>query len=220
MSDLLATLKPYLDQYGYWAMFTAIMLEGFAVPMPGETLLIVTSFLASRGEMNFHFVLFTAWAGAVSGSNVGYAIGRYGGRILVLRYGQHVFINRSRLESVEAFFRRYGKLLIVGARFLDGLRQLNGIVAGMARMPWRQFFFYTSLGAALWVGFWGILAYQLGERVGEAGNIIAKIELWLLGGLIIAMVALGIYMLVRRHRPRRKNSKEVTAARKKSNQSR
>jgi len=81
---------------------------------------------------------------------------------------------------VETFFCRHGKLLIMGARFLDGLRQLNGIVAGMAWMPWRQFLFYSSLGAGFWVGFWGVLAYRLGEGVAHVGDVIIKVELcWL-----------------------------------------
>ena len=202
MSDLLVSLKPYVDQYGYWAMFGAIMLEGFAVPMPGQTLLIVGSFLASRGELQLHVVLFTAWMAAIGGSSIGYAIGRYGGRKLVLHYGHYLFLNRRRLEYVEAFFRRHGKFLIMGARFLDGLRQLNGMVAGMAWMPWGQFLFYTSLGAAFWVGFWGVLAYQLGERVAQAGNVIRKVELGLLGGFTIAIVGLSIFLLLRRRRAR------------------
>jgi len=82
----------------YWAMFGAIMLEGFAVPMPGQTLLIVASFLASRGELQLHLVLFTAWMAAIGGSNIGYAIGRHGGRKLVLHYGHYLFLNWRRLE--------------------------------------------------------------------------------------------------------------------------
>ena len=103
---------------------------------------------------------------------------------------------------METFFRRHGKLLILGARFLDGLRQLNGIVAGMAWMPWRQFLFYSSLGAGFWVGFWGVLAYRLGEGVAHVGDVIIKVELWLLAGLAIVLLALAIFLLLRRHRAR------------------
>ena len=103
-----------------------------------------------------------------------------------------------RLEYVETFFRRHGKLLILGARFLDGLRQLNGIVAGMAWMPWGQFLFYTSLGASFWVGFWGVLSYRLGEGVAHVGDVIIKVELWLLAGLAIVLLAPAIFLLLRR----------------------
>lgn len=116
----------------------------------------------------------SVWMAAIGGSNIGYAIGRYGGRKLVLHYGHYLFLNWTRLEYVETFFCRHGKLLIMGARFLDGLRQLNGIVAGMAWMPWRQFLFYSSLGAGFWVGFWGVLAYRLGEGVARVGGCYYK----------------------------------------------
>ena len=98
MNNFILILKPYLDQYGYWAVFGAILLEGFAVPMPGETLLIVASFLASRGDMHITLVLVLAWGAVIAGSNIGYAFGRFGGRLLVLRFGRYVFINQKRLE--------------------------------------------------------------------------------------------------------------------------
>jgi len=142
----------------------------------------------------------SVWMAAIGGSNIGYAIGRYGGRKLVLHYGHYLFLNWTRLEYVETFFCRHGKLLIMGARFLDGLRQLNGIVAGMAWMPWRQFLFYSSLGAGFWVAFWGVLAYRLGEGVAHVRDVIIKVELWLLAGLAIVLVALAIFLLLRRHR--------------------
>jgi membrane protein DedA with SNARE-associated domain len=149
LSDLLVSFKPYLNPYGYWAMFGAIMLGGFAVPMPGQTLLIVASFLASRGEL--HLVLFTGWIAAIGGTSIGYAIGRYRGRKLVLHYGHYLFLNWRRLEYVETFFRDHGKLLIRGARFLDGLRQLIGIVAGMAWCPGGN-----SFSIALWEQLFGL----------------------------------------------------------------
>ncbi len=196
----MVSLNPYLDQYGYWAVFGAIMMEGFAVPMPGQTLLTLASFLASRGELHFHFVLWGAWIAAIAGANIGYAIGRYGGRALVLRYGHYVFIHQRELEYAEAFFRRHGRLVILGARFLDGLRQLNGIIAGMLGMPWGQFLLYTSLGAAFWVSFWGVLSYQLGERAAHVGDALKRIEIGLLAGLAVVLLVLAILLLWRRYR--------------------
>jgi len=198
MSNFILILKPYLDQYGYWAVFGAILLEGFAVPMPGETLLIVASFLASRGDMHITPILALAWGAVIAGSNIGYAIGRFGGRLLVLRFGRYVFINQKRLESVETFFRGHGRLVVLVAYFFDVLRQLNGMVAGIAEMSWRRFLFYNTLGGALWVGFWGMLAYQLGERATHLGDVFKKIELWLLTGFILVTAGVTIYWLRRK----------------------
>jgi membrane protein DedA with SNARE-associated domain len=100
--------------------------------------------------------------GAVAGDNIGYAIGRFGGCRVVLRYGRYVLISRERLTYTATFFRKHGGAMVAVARFFVVLRQLNGIVAGIAEMPWWHFLFYNALGAVLWVGFWGTLAYELG----------------------------------------------------------
>ena len=85
--------------------------------------------------------------------------------------------------------------MVVVARFFEILRQLNGIAAGIAEMPWRRFLIYNTLGAALWVGFWGILVYQLGERAKNFGDLFKKFEFLFLGGIAILGVALIIYLL-------------------------
>jgi membrane protein DedA with SNARE-associated domain len=155
VSDFFITVKPYLDHYGYWALFGAILLENFGLPVPGETLLIASALLASQGKMHIVPLLVTACIAAITGDNIGYAIGRFGGRRLVFRYGRYVLITEERLQKAEGFFRRYGGVVVAVARFLAGLRQLNGIVAGTVKMRWRRFLVYNMLGAALWVAFWG-----------------------------------------------------------------
>ena len=197
MSDLLTTVKPYLDHYGYWALFGVILLENFGLPVPGESLLITSALLASQGEMHLVPLLLIAWAAAVTGDNIGYAIGRFGGRKLVFRYGSYVLISEQRLQKAEGFFRRYGGAVVVGARFLTVLRQLNGIVAGTVKMNWRRFVIYNILGAALWVSFWTMLFYKLGEKALGFGAGFKTLQFFLLGGLVAAAVALAIHLLHR-----------------------
>ncbi len=195
MSDFFLTVKPYLDHYGYWALFGAILLEDFGMPMPGETLLIAGALLASQGKMGIVPLLVTACIAAVTGDNIGYAIGRFGGRRLVLRYGRYVFITEERLKKAEGFFRRYGGAVVVMARFFAVLRQLNGIVAGTAKMSWRRFLAYNMLGAALWVGFWGMLFYELGGKAARFAVGINKLEFLLIFGVFAALVVLAVHLL-------------------------
>ncbi len=110
--------------------------------------------------MQLPLLLLTAWLAAVLGDNIGYAIGRWGGHSLLLKVG----VKHSHLMKVEAFFNRYGAGVVVGARFFEVLRQLNGIVAGSMGMPWWRFLTYNALGAALWVGFWGGGIFLLGRH--------------------------------------------------------
>jgi membrane protein DedA with SNARE-associated domain len=198
MSDLFTTVKPYLDHYGYWALFGAILLEDFGMPVPGETLLIASALLASQGQMHIVPLLLTACVAAVTGDNIGYAIGRIGGRKLVLRYGNYVLISEQRLQKAEGFYLRYGGAVVVVARFLAVLRQLNGIVAGTVKMNWRRFLAYNILGAALWVSFWGMLFYELGEKAFRFGAGFKTLQFFLLGGLVAAAVVLAVYLLHRR----------------------
>jgi membrane protein DedA with SNARE-associated domain len=197
LEGLIESLKPYLQQYGYWAVFLAILLEDFGIPAPGETVLIAGSLLASQGIMHILPLMLVAWSAAVIGDNIGYLIGHFGGRLLILRYGHYFFITKNRLEYVEHFFRQYGKIVVLVVRFFLLFRQLNGIVAGTADMGWSPFFRYNALGAALWVGTWGTLFYFLGQTVNDWGFIF---WILLLPLLILAFLGLKLY---RRRRPRR-----------------
>jgi membrane protein DedA with SNARE-associated domain len=198
VETLLLQLKPYLDHYGYWAVFGAVLLEDFGVPLPGESMLIVGSLLAAQGVVHIVPLLLVAWAGAVLGDNVGYLIGRYGGRRLVLRYGHYVFLTPQRLERVEGFFQRHGGSVVIVARFIEGLRQFNGIAAGIARMRWTRFLLYNAAGAILWAGSWGMLFYELGERATKFAELFKKMEYFLIALFVITCAGLLIYLVRKR----------------------
>ena len=158
MSELIdasGVVAPYLDRYGYAAVFGALLLEAFGLPLPGETALIAGAALAAEDKLHLAPLLACAWLAAVLGDNIGFAIGRFGGRRLIVRYGAKIGITESRLARVEALFRRYGGAVVLVARFFALLRQLNGIVAGTVGMGWWRFLSYNAVGAALWVSAWG-----------------------------------------------------------------
>jgi membrane protein DedA with SNARE-associated domain len=163
--EALSDLTPYLQHYGLWAVFGALMLESLGLPLPGETLLVAGAALASQGELDLVALLVTAWSAAVLGDNLGYAIGRFGGRQLILRHGRHVGLSASRFARVEAFFRRFGAWVVFGARFFALLRQLNGPVAGAVGMGWWRFLACNALGAAAWVAAWGLGVFFLGHEL-------------------------------------------------------
>jgi len=201
MSFSLAELRPLLDRYGYLAVFGAILLEDFGVPMPGETLLIAGAILASQGDLHIVPLVLIAWTAAVLGDNIGYAIGRLGGRELVVRYGRYVFLTEKRLKRAETFFHRRGGLIVLVARFFEILRQLNGIIAGIMSMSWWRFFTFNALGAALWVGFWSSLFFLAGREAGKLAALFKRYELFIIGGAGIALASLAFF-LVRRYRKR------------------
>lgn len=148
LQELVHFAKPYLDQYGYGAIFGFILLENAGLPVPGQTMLIAAAVLAAHGHLNIVPVLLSAWLAAVLGDGIGFAIGRYGGRRLLENYGRYIGITEKRLARVDLFFDRYGGLLIVFARFLEVIRQINGIIAGASHMMWRKFLVYNAIGAS------------------------------------------------------------------------
>jgi membrane protein DedA with SNARE-associated domain len=168
LEHYLTIAKPWLEHYGYFALFGGVFVEGFGLPAPGETLIIASALLEEQGDMQLVPVLLTAWLAAVVGDNLGYWLGRWGGRRLFLKVG----VKPDHLAHVERFFTRYGGGVVVAARFFEILRQLNGVVAGSMRMPWWRFMGFNALGAGLWVGFWGGGIFLLGRHF-------AKVEAWL-----------------------------------------
>ncbi len=168
MSEILQTLltaaknyEPLLAEYGLVIIFAAIVVEGFGIPAPGQSLLIAGALLSTLGDFDIRLLLLTASIAAIIGSTLGYIIGRIGGRKLLLRLP----LRSSRLERMEAFCQRYGILLVILSRFIDGPRRLTGIFVGSLRMPVIVFCLATSVGAMLWVGFWGLGSYYLGQHI-------------------------------------------------------
>jgi membrane protein DedA with SNARE-associated domain len=181
----------FVVDYGYLAVFLGIFFEDFGLPTPGETMLIIGAVLASHGSLNIYWLLVVAWIGAVTGDSIGFLIGAKGGNKLLTRYGSRIGITDERLRKVEAFFERYGDIVVVFARFFLILRQFNGIVAGTLEMPWPRFFLYNAIGAALWVGFWGGATYWIGRQFFEYLRSFG----WT-GRSVLALIALGVVALV------------------------
>jgi membrane protein DedA with SNARE-associated domain len=200
LPGFLASLAPVLDNFGYLAVGGLITLEDFGVPVPGETILIAASVYAGAGRLNIVAVGLVAFVAAVAGDNIGYAIGRFGGRALILRFGKYVLLTSERMDKAEGFFRRNGGKVVVVARFIEGLRQANGLVAGAVRMPWRSFLLFNALGAALWVGVWASIGYLAGDHIRAIYDTVTRYSLYLLIALGVLVLALAARAILRRRR--------------------
>ncbi len=202
LPGIFEALAPLLDRYGYLAVAGVVMIESFGVPAPGQTVLMAAGVYAGAGRLNIIVVALVAFLAAVVGDNIGYAVGHWGGRALVLRWGRYVLLTEHRLEKAEGMFTRHGGKIVAGARFIDGLRQFNGVIAGMAGMAWWRFLSFNALGAALWVGLWASLSYLAGDHIAALYEQFRGYELYLLGAGVIVVVGLITRHLLRRHRAR------------------
>ena len=156
-------IEPWLKSYGAFAIFLIIYFESFGAPVPGETAVIAAALLASQGELSIVAVFIAVLAGAILGYSTGYLIGRYGGRRVLERFGPYIKLTPERLTAIESRFHRGGAWLVMFARFLPLLRQLNGVLAGSLAMPWHLFFAANATGAVLWTSLYVLGPYFFGH---------------------------------------------------------
>ena len=125
-----------IAEYGYLIVLFGVMLKSAGVPIPGETILIAAGIPAQRGRVDVGDAILFGILGAVMGDQIGYWVGREGGRPFVLRWGRYVLITPERLAHAERFFERHGGKAVFFARFVAGLRVFGALVAGISHMHW------------------------------------------------------------------------------------
>ena len=199
LPGFLNALSGTLQHYGLWAIGLLITLEDFGIPVPGETILIAGAIFAGAGRINVVALGAVAFVAAVTGDNIGFAIGHFGGRALALRFGKYVFLTEERLDKAEAFFDRRGSIVITFARFVEGLRQANGIIAGITGMHWLRFVVFNAIGAALWVGTWVTIGYFAGNNITTVYHYITLYSYYVLAGLVVLIVGYIVWRRRRRH---------------------
>lgn len=187
----LDNVQEIAHHYGYWAVFIGIAVENMGIPLPGETITVVGGFLAGSGELNFWWVLTSAIAGAVLGDNFGYWIGRWGGWQLLINVGQLFRINEAQLLSAKERYSNNAAQAVFLGRFVTLLRIFAGPLAGISRMPYRQFLLCNLGGAAVWATAIVSLSFFLGEIVS-----LEQIIAWIAQAGIVALLILIVILLI------------------------
>ncbi len=193
----LHSLQSPLDHYGLLAVAAFVMLEDFGVPVPGETILILGAVYAGTGRLSVWLVALVAILAAVVGDNIGFAIGSFGGRPLVERFGRYILLTPERLDKATDFFERQGGKVVVIARFVEGLRQANGIIAGISGMHWLKFLSFNALGATLWVAVWVAVGYFSGGHIDTIYADATRYAGWFGAAVGIVIVALIVRQVLK-----------------------
>src|SRR5712692_1419673 len=181
-------LRTYLAQYGYWAVAVALLLENAGLPVPGESVLLLASFLAfSEHRLHFPYIIVVGICAATLGDNIGFAIGYYGGRRLLDHYRTTLHIRPAAIARGEELFARYGAIAVFFARFL----------AGVLRMHWRKFVVFNFLGAALWVTVISSAGYFFGRHWEEVVRVVRSVNITVLAAA--ALVLAFFWWKRRRH---------------------
>ncbi len=196
LPGIFGSLQPVLAHYGYLAVGGFVLLEDFGVPVPGETILIAAAVYAGSGHLNIVAVILIAVLGAVIGDNIGFVAGHFGGRPLAERFGKYILLTPQRLDHAQDFVNRHGGKVVVIARFVEGLRQVNGLLAGIAGMHWLKFLAFNALGAVLWVCTWAGVGYLAGQNITVIYADMERYKWY----AVAAVVVIGAIVIARRAR--------------------
>jgi membrane protein DedA with SNARE-associated domain len=184
-------------RYGYAVVFFGVFLENTGLPVPGETMLLAGAALSHNGLLSLPLVIVTAIAGATLGDNLGFFIGRRGGRRLVERYGARIGFTPQRLAQFDRFFVRHGGRTVFIARFITGLRVVGAVLAGASEMRWPAFLAYNAAGAVAWCTAVAAAGFALGRSWTLLERWIGRTSLIALAIVIAAAV---VIMLKNRER--------------------
>jgi membrane-associated protein len=190
---MLAALIDIPPNVGYAAVFGLIAIETMGIPVPGETALIAAALLAHNGQMDIVPLVILAAAAAIIGDNIGFAIGRSGGRRLLLRPGPFLEQRRRVIELGEPFFAKHGPKAVFLGRWVSGLRIASAWLAGINGMSWPVFLPWNALGGIAWASTVGFGIYALGQVAQDVITIAGPIA----GALVVVVV---VAVLVVRHR--------------------
>ncbi len=192
MVDYFVDLASRAGHLGYLIVFLIVMLECQALLglfMPGESLVLLSGFLAGRGVFDLDALIVMISAAAIGGDSIGFELGRHLGRDWLLRYGKWFGVRESALQKTESYFARHGGKSVFASHFLHLLRALMPFMAGASRMAYWRFLFPNAIGCILWASVFTLLGYFFGESwnllekwIGRAGAV--------LGGLLLLIIAL------------------------------
>jgi len=196
LSDVVSTMLGWMKDLGYLGILFGMMVE----VIPSEVVLSYAGYLVSAKEISFVGAVIFGTIGAVLQNWILYAIGRYGGRPFLEKYGKFLKLKKKHIDIAEGWFNKYGAGIVFTARFVPVMRQVISIPAGMSRMSFGLFTLLTALASLPWSILFVYLGWKLGDQWEtideEAGKYIHEAILIALGLLIVYVV----YKIVRSRR--------------------
>lgn len=183
-----------INAMGYGGIVLLMGIESACIPLPSEIIMPFSGYLVFTGAMNLWAVATAGAVGCVLGSLVAYAVGAWGGRPLVVKYGKYILISHHDLDLADRWFQRHGDITIFVGRLLPVVRTFIAFPAGVARMPLWRFVVYTFVGSFLWCLGLAWIGMKLGENWNTLGVYFHRFD-----ALIGAVIVAGVVWYVWRH---------------------
>ena len=187
-----------IEAFGALGVAFLMVLENLFPPIPSELILPFAGFLVGRGEIGFLPALVASTAGSLSGALILYALGRWGGRNLILRYGRYLRVKEADLDRAEGWFDKYDEWVVLFGRMVPGVRSVVSIPAGMLRTPFLRFVLLTTAGSAAWNTLLLGAGWYLGENWQQIEGFVGSLSNFVLVLVAVALVAAAIWWWRRR----------------------
>jgi membrane protein DedA with SNARE-associated domain len=199
------TVLHWVATYGYFAIFSLLVLGIVGLPVPDEFLLTSCGFLVYQGHLSLIPTVASALAGSACGITCSYIIGRtVGWKFLHSRVGKFLHIKDQQIQRVHAWFDKIGHWALMVGYFIPGVRHFTAVVAGTSKVEYRSFALFAYMGAVLWVSTFVFIGFHFGRRWPE---ILGAVEHHLkLGSAALAALVLA-YLLYRYFSKRRRVAK-------------
>lgn len=192
MHEFIKWLVDFVDHLGYVGIFIMTLIESTFVPIPSEVTMIPAGYLVQQGKMNFWWVFLASVAGTVIGAYINYWIAKHYGRKLFTKYGKYFMMTPQKLRKLEKFYSQHGSLSTFIGRLLPGIRHYISFPAGLAKMNIGKFFFYTTLGGAIWMAILLVVGYKIGDNEELVRMLLPRMQIYVyavLGCFIALYVA-------------------------------
>ena len=187
-----------IEAFGALGVAFLMALENLFPPIPSELILPFVGFLVGRGEIGFLTALIASTAGSLSGALILYALGRWEGRNLILRYGRYLRVKEADLDRAEGWFDKYDEWVVLFGRMVPGVRSVVSIPAGMLRTPFLRFVLLTTAGSAAWNTLLLGAGWYLGENWQQIEGFVGSLSNFVLVLVAVALVAAAIWWWRRR----------------------
>lgn len=192
IKELAQDLVDLVFDWGYLGIFLLMAVESSFVPFPSEIVLVPAGYLASQGQMNIGYIMFSGVAGSLVGAYINYFLALSLGRKILQKYGKYFFISEEALVKMENYFAAHGHISTFSGRLIPGIRQLISIPAGLAKMNLGQFSLYTSLGAGIWALILTLLGYFIGANEELLSEYLQQITL-----VVVMLLIILVYIYYR-----------------------
>lgn len=192
------TLLKWLDAYGSIALFVLLALGIVALPIPDETLIVLSGILIHNGHLNATPTIIAAFAGGICGISISYFLGRSCGHFLIHKYGSWFGLTESKLNTAHEWFEHYGKWTLLIGYFIPGVRHFTGLVAGLVELEYKHFAIFAYTGAVIWASVFLTIGYFFGNYCFKfIKNFDIKDDQIFLATAAVLAACFGIFVLMK-----------------------